>query len=511
MTAPRTEPQETLDEPPARPAPGRPRRRLSAKLLWLTILFVMIAEVLIFVPSVANFRITWLEQRLNTAAAASVLITAEATAQLPRRVQDDVLMAIGARAIALRMGGESRLLVVSEMPGAVDRHVDVTDFTALGAIGDAFATLFVGGDEMLRVTGAIGDSDGRIELVMPDSYLREAMLVYARNIAVLSLIIALITATLVFLAINRIMIRPIERMTASMLRFAADPSNADAVIRPARRDDELGIAERELAGMQARLQSTLRSQKRLADLGLAVSKINHDLRNILASAQLLSDRIADTDDPSVRRFAPKLIRTIDRAVTYTSEVLSYGKAQEQAPARRRVRLARIVADVEELLGLEPDDPIQFSAAIDEGMEVDADPEQLFRVIMNLSRNSVQAMRGDDDPVTVKRLSISAARMGTLVIISIEDTGPGLPQKTRDNLFAPFSGAARNGGTGLGLAIANELVRAHGGTLELREDRAVGTHFEIRLPDAPAAISGRRGERADATQTRQTRRSSASGH
>ncbi|RKF08647.1 sensor histidine kinase [Oceaniradius stylonematis] len=472
----------------ARPG-ARPRRRLSAKLLWLTILFVLIAEVLIFVPSVANFRITWLEQRLNTAAAASVLITADTAAELPQQVQDDVLMAIGAQTIALRMDDQSRLLVVSDMPEAIDQHVDVIAFTPADAIRDAFATLFFGGDQTLRVTGPVGQSGGRIEMVMPDDYLRAAMLTYARNVAILSLLISLITATLVFLAINRIMIRPIEKMTASMLRFAADPSDPGAVIEPENRSDELGLAERELAGMQSQLQSTLRSQKRLADLGLAVSKINHDMRNILASAQLIGDRLAETKDPTVQRFAPKLVRAIDRAAAYTSDVVSYGKAQEKDPVRRRVRLSRVIGDVEELLGLEPGDQVQFSANIPDDLEIDADPEQLFRVTMNLCRNAVQAMRGDDDPATVKRVSVSAVRMGTTTIISIEDTGPGLPAKAREHLFSPFSGAARQGGTGLGLAIAHELVTAHGGTLELRDDRAVGTHFEIRLPDAPVSLSG----------------------
>lgn len=490
------ESKETSEPTKAQSGLARPSRRLSAKLLLLTVLFVLIAEVLIFVPSVANFRITWLEQRLNTAAAASLLITAEEMASVPQGVQNDVLMAIGAKTIALRMDGRSQLLIVSDMPVSVDQHVDVAAFSPLGAIRDAFATLFFGGEETLRVTGPIGDSDGRIELVMPDNYLRAAMLVYARNIAILSLIIALISATLVFMAINRIMIRPIERMTQSMLRFAANPADPEAVIVPDKRSDELGLAERELAGMQAQLQSTLRSQKRLADLGLAVSKINHDMRNILASAQLLGDRLSETNDPAVQRFAPKLIRALDRATTYTSDVLSYGKAQEKAPVRRRVRLARIVADVEELLSLAPGSDITFASDIADDVEVEADPEQLFRVLMNLSRNAVEALRGEEDPATVKRVMISAGRMGSTTIISIEDTGPGLPANARTHLFSPFAGSGRKGGTGLGLAIAHELIAAHGGTLELRDNRTVGTHFEIRLPDATAPVRPGQSRRPD---------------
>lgn len=470
--------------------PLRPRRRLSSKVLWLTFLFVMIAEVLIFVPSVANFRITWLEQRLNTVAAASVLITADEMA-LPRAAQDEVLMATGAKAIALRRGEQSQLLVVSEMPPSVDYTIDVADFAPLGAVAGAFDTLLFGADRYINVVGPIGESEDRIEMVMSENPLRAAMWTYSRNIALISLVIALIAAALMFLAINRIMIRPVRNVTGSMLRFAADPANPTSIITPTGRNDELGIVENELQTMQGQLQETLSSQKRLADLGLAVSKINHDMRNILASAQLLSDRLVNVDEPAVQRFAPKLIRAIDRAVAYTSEVLDYGPASEQTPNRTQCNLKTIVNDVEGLLGLEPDDAISFSASFEPDLHVDADPEHLFRVLMNLCRNAVQAMREDTQSDRIKRLSISAARMGTTTIISVEDTGPGLPEKAREHLFSAFKGSARSGGTGLGLAIAHELVRAHGGTLELRDDRTIGTQFEIRLPDAPVSLAAHR--------------------
>ncbi len=468
-------------------------RSLSSKLLWLTIIFVMLAEVLIFVPSVANFRMTWLQERLNTAGAASILISTESSAQLSRAAQDEVLMATGAKAIALRTEGISKLVVASEMPPSVDQMVDVDNFTPLGAIVESFQTLVSGGDKTLRVVGTIGESDQIIELILPDKSLRAAMLTYARNVAFLSLLISIFTALLVFLTINRMMIQPIKDMSSSMLRFAADPASANAVIEPQQRDDEIGVAERELAAMQTQLQSTLRGQKRLADLGLAVSKINHDMRNILASAQLMSDSLSHVEDPMVQRFAPKIIRTLDRAVNYTNDVMSYGKANEQIPDRRRVLLTRLIDDVQDLLGLDGSDEIVLSTNVPAELEVEADPEQLLRVLMNLCRNAVQAMAADDNPSTVKRLSISAARMGTTVIISVEDTGPGLPATARENLFSAFKGSARHGGTGLGLAIAHELIAAHGGTIELRDGRAVGTHFEIRLPDAPVSLGTKRQE------------------
>lgn len=476
------------------PRISEPRRRLSAKILLLTILFVMIAEVLIFVPSVANFRMSWLNEKLNTAAAASVLISSDADLEVPLKVQDDVLMATGAKAIAIRIGDRAKFIRLSDEIPLLYAHVRVTDFNALEAIRDAFDTLLFGGDRYIRIYGPIGESENHIEMILPDAPLRDAMLIYARNVAVLSLIISLITAGLVFMAINRIAIRPIRRMTRSMLQFSMTPEDPGAVIKTSNRNDELGIAEHELAAMQIQLQGTLKSQKRLANLGLAVSKINHDMRNVLAAAQLMSDRLSSVSDPAVQRFAPKLVRTLDRAVSYSENVLSYGRAGEAAPKRQRVRLASVIHDVEELLGIDPDSGIEFSASVPDDFEIDADPEQLFRILMNLCRNSVEAMRSDKEPATVKRLSISAARIGTTTLISVEDTGPGVPARARENLFSAFKGSVRAGGTGLGLAIAHELVGAHGGTLELRDDRGVGAHFEIRLPDAPVSLVEERARR-----------------
>ncbi|PSJ58762.1 sensor histidine kinase [Kumtagia ephedrae] len=467
-------------------------RGLSAKLLVLTACFVLIAEILIFFPSIANFRLNWLEERLGTAAALSIVLVEEDANSLSRQMQDEVLMAIGAKAIAVRDDGVSRLLVVAEMPPEVDEHIDLANIGPVRAMAGALDTLVAGGGRMLRVFGKVGDSAKEFELVIPDSRLRMAMLAYSRNVALLSLLISLITATLVFYAIDRIMIGPIRTMTRSMLDFSRRPDDPGHIIRPESRGDEIGVAERELADMQIRLQRTLGEQKHLADLGLAVSKINHDMRNILASAQLMSDRLGTVKDPTVQALAPRLLRALDRAVSYSEGVLAYGRTQEPAPARRRLRLRQVVDDVQSLLGIEPENGVEFVNGVDPTFEVDADSEQLFRVLTNLCRNAVQAMASETDAAAVNRLSITAERQGSVSRILVADTGPGLPQKARDNLFAAFRGAARSGGTGLGLAIAQELVRAHGGALELVESRGGRTVFAVTIPDQPVRLDDARG-------------------
>jgi signal transduction histidine kinase len=474
------------------PATINSGRSLSSKLLILTALFVMIAEVLIFIPSIANFRVRWLEDRLNTAAVAAVAFSNSASQDISRTIQDDMLMATGAEAIVMRDGEASRLLAVKKMPPQVDRHIDLMGASAWSAVRDVMDTLINGGDRSIRLFGPIGDSKTKsVEIILSDKGLRQALIIYARNVFLLSLLISLITATLVFLSIRRIFIRPIRAMTENMLRFSAAPENPAGIIMPDGRDDELGVAVTELSSMQKELQRTLSARKHLADLGLAVSKINHDMRNMLAPAQLLSDRLTSLDDPTVRKVAPRLLKALDRAVSFSESVMAYGKASENAPNFRRVAVKQLADDVFDLIVTEEaqKDGLEIINHVPVDLEVEADPEQLFRVIANLVRNSVQALTSSHmDASQTKRLMISGGRIGSVVLLSVEDSGPGLPAVARENLFSAFKGSARAEGTGLGLAIAHELITLHGGTIELRNDRLKGTHFEIRIPDRPVSLA-----------------------
>lgn len=462
---------------------------LSGKLLWLTVLFIMLAEVLIFFPSIATMRIRWLEDRLNTAAAAAIVIDGLQPVELPHTLQKETLEATGTKAIVLRKEGTSRLLAMSDMPTSVDEQYDLTKTTLLSSMDDALDTMLFGGKRMIRVYGPVGETSTGVEVVMKDKALRTAMFAYARNVLYLSVLISLFTATLIFFAINRILIRPIRELTGSMQKFSTEPENPQNVFVGDGGRDELAVAGRHLTSMQMELQKTLKQQKNLAALGLAVSKINHDMRNILASAQLMSDRLVSVDDPMVKSFAPKLLRTIDRAVGYTNEVLSYGQASESAPRRRRIRLYDLTQDVRDMLAIDPQSGVEFAEQMPVDVEVDADNEQLFRVIHNLCRNALQAlmMPGETGMDGVKRITVSAQRVGSVVSIIVDDTGPGMPVKARQNLFTAFRGSARSGGTGLGLTIARELVLAHGGTIALVEKPTAGTQFRIEIPDRPVSL------------------------
>jgi signal transduction histidine kinase len=471
---------------------GKPRLGLSGKLLILTILFVMIAEVLIYVPSIATFRRNWLNDRLSAAYTAALVL--EAAPGVPDSLARQILDSIDARAVAIKMGTQRRLLAVSDMPPTVDYDIDMRNMSLAREIMDAFGTLVDSGSVTLRVMGPAPMGGEFVEIVIDEAPLRSAMLRYSGTILLLSLLVSGIAAMLVYLSLHYLFVRPLRRITANMMAFRGDPENSARIIVASGRQDEIGTAERELAAMQSDLASMLQQKNRLAALGLAVSKINHDLRNLLASAQLFSDRLPD---PHVQRFAPKLMRALERAIAFCQSTLSYGRAQEPPPDRRPTELQPCVEEVRETLGLEPDARIRWISAVERGLTVDADPDQLFRVLLNLARNAVQALesRAARDPDR-DQVRITGAREGAVAVIEVSDTGPGIAEAARAHLFEAFQGSTRAGGSGLGLAIAAELVRAHGGEIRLVEG-TIGATFRVTIPDRAVDLKARRGERARA--------------
>jgi signal transduction histidine kinase len=486
------------EETAIRPGPARVSRfGLSGKLLVLTILFVMIAEVLIYVPSVANYWRGQLNLRLNSGYTATLeLNVPPGAAPVPDSVVKQILDSIGARAVAIKMGNERRLLGETDAPPPISDDFDLRDINTFNGIVDSFRMMLAGKKtDVMRVVGPAPMGGDFIELIMDEQPLRKMMLRYSVDVLLLSLLISGITAALVYLALHYMFVRPMRRVTANMMAFRADPENADLIIVPSTRADEIGTAERELATMQSELASMLHQKNRLAALGLAVSKINHDLRNMLASAQLFSDRLANLPDPGVQRFAPKLMHALERAIAFCQSTLSYGRAQEAPPERRHILLEPLVEEVHETLNLGTDAPIRWISAVERGLMVEADYDQLFRILLNLARNAVQALesRAARDPGR-DQIRITGRREGAVVVIEVSDTGPGFSDKARAHLFEAFQGSTRPGGAGLGLAIAAELVRAHGGEIRLVEG-TIGATLRLTIPDRAVELAAHRGARA----------------
>lgn len=451
-------------------------RSLSARLLLATILFVLLAEVLIFAPSVGRFRASYLEGLISDAHLATLVLSVTDEYMVTDTLRKRLLETAGAHGIAISGPGFRGLVLASDMPPAADTIVDLAETGLVTHIVDSFHLLLRGASRFIRVSGPAPDGSGLVmEVVIDERPMRVAMLGFAERIAGLSILISLFTAGLVFVALQWFFVRPLRRTTESMVAFRADPEDRRAIIVPSDRGDEIGIAQRELAEMQREISAALNQKTRLATLGTAVTKINHDLRNILSTAGLVSEGLASSEHPEVRRSASKLVAAIDRAAILCSQTLDYARSGTVIIAPARFKLAGLVNEVgQEFKSVAAGDAV-WRNEVRSDLEVDADRDQIFRVLVNLGRNALEA--------GAKSVVITARPGEKGHEIDIADDGPGLPAAVRDRLFEPFAGGGRTGGTGLGLAIAREIVQSHRGELSLVSSSETGTIFRFALPAA----------------------------
>lgn len=462
---------------------GRFLNTLSGRFLILTVAFVMLAEVLIFVPSIARFRADFMAVRLEKAQIASLAQLAASDMVSPE-LEAELLANAEVYNVVLRRDEVRQLVLSSQLPAPVTATYDLRAAGPWELIRDAMVCLMDPADDIIRVIGnPVQEAGLLIEITMDSAPMRDAMLDYGFRILLLSALISVVTAFLLFLAVQRLIVLPIRRVAQHMAAYAEAPEDARRVIAPMAQVEELREAEEAMQAMQRQLTGSLKQKERLAQLGGAVAKISHDLRNILTSAQLFADRLEGSADPMVARSAPKLVGSISRAVALCESTLKFGKAEEVAPAIRAIDLAALVSDVAEAEGLDEDGTVACLIEVPDGFHIMADAEQLYRVLSNLVRNARQAIEATGEGGTIE---ISASETADEWRIRVGDTGPGLPEKAREHLFEAFQGGARKGGTGLGLAIAAELLRGHGGRLELARSDAEGTEFLIHLPKSAVA-------------------------
>lgn len=452
---------------------------LSARLLVLTIFFVMLAEVLIFAPSAGRYRAMYLQERLADAHLAGLALEATPSGQVSPALQAQLLRHVGAYGIDLHLGPLMTRMLGKEAPPAVDHVFNLDRETPMIMILRAFETIRRDDKAIIRITGrSPSDPSVLVSIIMAEAPMRASLIDYSRRILELSIIISLITACLVYFSLQWLMVRPLGRLTEAMTDFRALPEDADRGVKPTRRRDEIGVAEREFAEMQRDLRQALAQKTRLAALGEAVAKINHDLRNILSTAQLVSDRIEDSDDPEVRRVAPTMLRAIDRAVALCRDVVRYARTGEAKLQKSECDLRDLIEDAGEaaLAGSGADGRRQFQNLAPERLNARVDRTQLARAIENLARNAYEA-----GAQTVTAAATTTGGAG--VRISIADNGPGIPGAMEPRLFLPFFGTSKADGSGLGLAIAKEIATAHGGDITLARSGPDGAEFVIILPNS----------------------------
>ncbi|MFV0303313.1 MAG: sensor histidine kinase [Paracoccus sp. (in: a-proteobacteria)] len=454
---------------------------LSGRFAALTIIFVVLAELFILLPALSSFRRDYLESRLERAQIASLALLAT-DETLASELESELLQNAGVFNVVLRRDDIRQLVLSSQLPGPVEATYDLREASMIGSIDDAMMQLFDSRSRVIRVIGAPVNQAGQlIEITMDAQPLQAAMVDFGLRILMISALFSVLTAVMLNLVAQRLILKPMRRVIQHMSDYAEAPEDVRHIIQPDARIAELREAEQALASMQKTVTSSLKQKERMAQLGQAVAKISHDLRNILTTSQIFADRLEDSADPKVRRAAPKLVNSISRAVNLCETTLAFGKAEEPAPSLSRFNLAKLTAEVieaETLAGDGAKHPVEFLTDIPVSLNIRADREQLYRVLSNLSRNARQAIEGTAVAGTVE---IGAGESDSDWWIRVGDTGPGLPDKAREYLFQPFTGSARKGGTGLGLTIAADLIRSHGGRLELLRSDSEGSEFMIHIP------------------------------
>ena len=480
------------------------RRSISVRLFFMIFLTILAVEVLLLAPSLANYRINWFHERVEAAYLVGLALESPSGEMISANEAEIIFATANIRGVTIERDG-TRILIMAptDDPGSmpVAGFVDLSAAGTFSMVTAPFAILFSNDDILTRVTGKSRYADDIIDILIAQQDLRADLRQYAWNILRLSLLISVLTGGFVYWRLNRLIVVPVQRMTENMTAFEQAPEEAGNVLVPSARLDEIGEAEAGLATLEVRLQSLLAERQRLAAVGAGVSKISHDLRNVLASAQLMSDRLARSDDPRVQKLSPRLISSLDRAITLSRDTLNYARMSPEALRKSKTALSKIVDDVfDDAASMR----VTFESDVPDGLEMVVDGSQIYRAIFNIVRNSVDAMvpaappanksatasanmgasadgANPPDEGPLGKVTISAHADSQHAIIRIADTGPGIPDAARDFLFEPFKGSMKPGGSGLGVAIAQEIIKAHGGQLRLASSDKTGTVFEISLP------------------------------
>lgn len=458
---------------------------LSAKLLVLTIFFVLLAELLIYTPSISRFRLTYLEEHIANAHLAALALEVTPDNMVNRELENELLFHADAYSITLKHPSR-RVLMLSQINlPSVDVSFDLREGNVVTWIWEAFSVLFRNDDRVMQVMGVSPkDNNVVVEVILDEEPMRQEMLSFSTRILQLSIVISLLTAGLVYISLLLLMVRPLRRITRSLVRFREDPEDETRYIPPSGRTDEIGVAMRELSLMKDEVRAAFKQKNRLATLGAAVAKVNHDLRNSLSTAMLVSDRLADIDDPEVKKVTPRLYTAIDKAVVLCSQTLNYVSGGIPKLQLSHFHLRELIVEVsvgvrdeitvgveEELINSHP----SFNVINEVEFEVDieADRDQMFRALTNLIMNARQSGSS--------LVRVTAQDDGDYLYIDVADDGPGMPVPAQEKLFQPFAGSSRSGGTGLGLVIVRDILHAHGGDVELTSASDNGTIFRLTMP------------------------------
>jgi signal transduction histidine kinase len=464
---------------------------LAARVLAVTIGFVFLAMGLFYVTRLTAHREMWLHGKIGWTQTAIEAFGLAGPNPPSADLSQKILHSLDVKWLAVETPSGRREFVVGGGAPVTAEPIVADDSSYFESLAATFRTLFAAPDTVAKLSVPAQGNQPAIEFAFSEKPLIHSLRRVSGNFLTISLIIAAVVTCVLWAALWRMVLQPVRRLTSNIIAFGESPQDASRVITPSGRGSEIGRAETALAAMQRSLAHELAQGKRLAELGMAVARINHDLRNMLSAAQLVSDRLTTIPDPLAQRLAPRLVATLDRAIQFCQATLTYGAGRELPPSRRRFDMSELVGQVVESAKAEYGAAIDYNIDIPPRFCVYADPDQVLRVLENLSRNAAQALmaKGATDG-RPKAIRLAAIRTDGLALIEVSDTGPGFPADQSERIFEPFHKSTSEVGAGLGLAIAADLVTRNGGAITLAPSKAddfyCGARFLIKLPTAEGA-------------------------
>ncbi len=427
-----------------------------------------------YVTWVSAFWQAEIEDQLQGAYDTVRVVQVMAEGELDSALRQRLLDFTDTHAVILRTGDTSTL-VIGSTPKAVDKTVRPASTSWFGCVRHAFDTLINGRGRLLRIVAPVEQNPGvGIEVVAPETPLAETMWRHSLRIGASAVAPFVAVGVLLFFVLQHQFVRPVTAIIERLAWFARNPQDKYPATPASNRRDEIGDLERGVLSMQGSLRALLQRRDREAALGASVSRINHDLRNVLQTAAVTSDRIRATQDPAVRKLVPLLVTAVERAVQICTRTLDYHRFGATPIKLAAVRLRDIAVEAGDSVAAIHAGRIRWDIDVPGDLTVEVDREELFRALLNLAQNATEAM---PEGGTV---SVRARRRTRHVLIEVEDDGPGLNAEVRAFFDRPLADTVVNA-HGLGLLIVREILAAHGGTFELGKTSSSGTRFLLKLP------------------------------
>ncbi len=346
----------------------------------------------------------------------------------------------------------------------IDRAVEIYDVAARLSpqkLPNSVRAILSAKPDLLQITYQAADT--KLTFIIDQTAIINIIRGYMPRLYILVFSLYSLLGIILYFVIRRFYVAPLNTLTSTLTAFAKDPTTARPPSKALHINKEFQDAATALVDLQRNTITEMRQRDRLADIGEAVAKINHDIRNVLSSATLVADALLNSQDKQVKRTAPHVVRSLEQAVDLCQSMMDYLVAVPD-PQLSTFSMRDITNELTDSSKMQ----ITYSGPA----KIHADRKMMQRIFLNLARNSINA--------GATKLHIDIWRAGHLGIIDISDNGHGIPRQQWDGLFQAFKSHGR-GGTGLGLAITQDLVAAQGGHVKLSRSNENGTEFRIQLP------------------------------